>query len=664
MTDKQMIYQVALDVPLRRLFDYLPLNDTLLARGTRVKVPFGRQHRIGIVMGQIEKSTIPIEQLKVISEICETEPLFPSTLCDFIEITSRYYHHPIGEVTFTGIPAGIRLGKSIDKFKESPHSPVIEKDGLTLNADQQSALDAILLKKDEFQPFLLEGITGSGKTEVYLQAASQMLQEQKQVLILVPEISLTPQTHARFVARFGESVVCFHSRMTPSQRFEAWMKVRNATASIVIGTRSAIFLPFAKLGLLVIDEEHDPSFKQQEGFRYSARDLGVLRAKMLSCPIILGSATPAFETIHNAKSGKYHWLHLSTRATKAHLPDMTLMDVRHNKLQAGLSAALLKNIEDSLTAGQQVLLFINRRGYAPTFMCYACGWLAQCERCDARLTYHHKNHTLICHHCLHHRKIPSSCPDCQTKDLHPVGQGTERLEDFLQERFPNVAMARIDSDSTRKKGSLESLLGKAQNKEAQLLIGTQMLAKGHHFPHLNMVAIVDADGGLFSVDFRAVERMAQLLIQVAGRAGRVHEAGKVIIQTFHPDHPLLQHILHQDYPQLAKGLLEEREKSQLPPFSHLALIRAHGTNPHIPEALLKELQMASQHIPNSKVSILGPVPAPMLKRQGQFRYQLLVQAADRKPLHHMLTFLTSILETSKLGKKARWSLDVDPIEMF
>lgn len=652
MTNEQVIYQVALDVPLRRLFDYLPPNaQARIERGTRVKVPFGRQHRIGIVMAQSQNSTIPNEQLKAISEVCEDDPLFPSTLCDFIERTAQYYHHAIGEVVFTGVPTGIRLGKSIEKAKESAFSPVLQKTGLTLNADQQAALDAILLKKNSFQPFLLEGITGSGKTEVYLQAVAQMLEAKSQVLILVPEISLTPQTHARFVERFGMSVVCFHSRMTPKQRLEAWMKVRQSQASIVIGTRSAIFLPFVNLGLIVIDEEHDPSFKQQEGFRYSARDLGVLRAKMVNCPIVLGSATPAFETIHNAKCEKYHWLRLSHRATSAHLPAMTLMDVRHNKLQAGLSAALLKNIEDSLNDGKQVLLFINRRGYAPTFMCYACGWLAQCERCDSRLTYHHKNQVLICHHCLHQRRLPNVCPDCQTKDLHPIGQGTERLEDFLQMRFPDVSMARIDSDVTRKKGSLEALLSKAQNKEAQLLIGTQMLAKGHHFPHLNMVAIVDADGGLFSVDFRAVERMAQLLIQVAGRAGRVHEAGKVIIQTFHPDHPLLQHILHQDYPQLAKGLLEEREKSQLPPFSHLALIRAQGTNPQVPEALLKELQIATQHLPNNKVSILGPVPAPMLKRQGQFRYQLLIQANDRKPLHHMLTFLTSVWKTRNLAKK-------------
>lgn len=664
MTAGVIIYQVALDVPLRRLFDYLPIKDDMriLPKGTRVKVPFGRQHRIGIIMGQQTHSTFTLEQLKAIDSVCDKTPLFPEELCEFIEKTAQYYHHPIGEVAFTGVPLAIRLGKPCESLPKN-ESTIFPNEALTLHPDQQNAVDIVLSKQDEFAPFLLEGITGSGKTEVYLQVAAAILQKQKQVLILVPEISLTPQTQERFIARFGD-VICFHSRMTPKQRLQAWLKVRYQQARIIIGTRSAIFLPFANLGLIVIDEEHDASFKQQEGFRYLARDVAVLRAKRVQCPIILGSATPSFETIYNAQTGKYHWLRLPVRATCATLPEMILMDIRHNKLEAGLSNALIKELEDSLKKNQQVLLFINRRGFSPTFMCYGCGWLAECERCDCRLTFHYKKQMLICHHCLHQRPEPQACPKCQATDLHPVGQGTERLESFLQMRFPDITMARIDSDSTRKKGSLEELLEKAKSKEAQLLIGTQMLAKGHHFPHLGMVAIVDADGGLFSVDFRSIERMAQLIIQVAGRAGRVHEAGRVIIQTFHPDEPLLQHILHQDYAELAKELLLERQRSALPPFSHLALIRASANNPHLPETLLKEVQQALQNASQGQVSILGPVAAPMLKRQGQFRYQLLVQASQRKPLHQLLHYSTIILEKSKLGKKVRWSLDVDPIEMF
>ncbi|MBS0288927.1 MAG: primosomal protein N' [Proteobacteria bacterium] len=667
MGTKQQIFQVALDVPLRRLFDYLsPCEEVSLCRGMRVKVPFGRQSRIGIILNQTDTSCVPANQLKAISQLCDTEALFPLSLCDFIVKTAAYYHHPIGEVAFSGLPRGIKLGKPINFPVDETSYLVdeIEHHALQLNLDQQKALDAIVLKQSSFQVFLLEGITGSGKTEIYLQAASHLLLKQKQVLVLVPEISLTPQTQDRFKARFGQEVICFHSKMTSKQRLEAWLKVRHHKAAIVIGTRSSIFLPFSNLGMIIIDEEHDPSFKQQEGFRYSARDLGVLRAKMANCPIILGSATPSFESIFNAKNGKYQELHLTKRATNTALASMTLLDIRHNKLEAGLSKVLLKEIEQNLKQDKQVLLFINRRGYAPIYLCYDCSWIAQCDHCDARLTYHHKKQVLICHHCLKQRSLPLNCPACHQAQLNPVGQGTEKLEAFLQVHFPHTVIARIDSDVTGKKGHLESLLSKAKNKEAQLLIGTQILAKGHHFPHLGMVAVVDADGGLFSVDFRSVERMAQLLIQVAGRAGRVHEAGKVFIQTFHPQHPLLQSILHQNYLKLAEQLLQERQAYHLPPYTYFALIRAQGPKKQMAESLLTQIQQQLQKQQNKAITISGPVPAPMLKRQGLYRYQLLLQAKERKPLHQMLSYSTAILENSKLAKKVHWSLDVDPIEMF
>lgn len=668
MKAKQLFYHVALPVPLRRLFDYLPPENqageapAVLQRGTRVRVPFGKRELTGLVMGHAHTSTLAFDQLKNITRTCEPEPLFPASLCDLIELTAHYYHHPIGEVAFTGLPLAIRQGKNWKDITPTHSSNVISHAPLTLNADQQLAVTTILAA-NHFQTFLLEGITGSGKTEVYLQVADQILQQQKQVLILVPEISLTPQTQARFEQRFGQAIVCYHSRMTPAQRVAAWVKIRYQQAAIVIGTRSAIFLPFTQLGLIVIDEEHDPSFKQQEGFRYCARDVAVLRAKLQQCPIILGSATPSFESLFNAKQQKYTWLSLKARATDAPLPTITLLDIRHKKLTAGLSNHLLAEIANHSQTGQ-VLLFINRRGYAPTYLCYGCGWMAQCQKCDARMTYHYQQQVLICHHCLKQQKVPLTCPACQGNELNPIGQGTERLEQVLNQHFPHLKIARIDSDMTRKKGELENLLQIAQNKEADILIGTQILAKGHHFPHLSMVAIVDVDGGLFSVDFRAIERMAQLIIQVAGRAGRVHTAGKVFIQTFHPEHPMLQHILQQNYRELADNLLHERQQYQLPPFSHFALLRAQATQEQLPLSLLKQVQqwLARKNLPH--IQVQGPIPAPMAKRQGAFRYQLLLQSPSRKPLHAMLNDLTTYLEQSKLSKRLRWSLDVDPREMY
>lgn len=659
------IYQVALDVPLRRLFDYkAPENHGLaLTRGTRVRVPFGRQTLTGIILGISSESTFQAEQLKSIQSVCDSTAIFPDDLCTFIEKAALYYHHSIGEVAFCGTPSLLREGKTAIALEDVAVNEVVSSD-LVLNEEQSLALSTILQARAEFKPFLLDGITGSGKTEIYLRAAQILSEQQHQILILVPEISLTPQTQQRFIERFGNQVICYHSRMTPKARFAAWLKVQQGRANIIVGTRSSIFLPFTKLGLIVVDEEHDASFKQQEGFRYSARDMAVVRAKLANCPIVLGSATPAFESLHNAQTGKYHHLVLTSRAVKAQLPKITHLDIRHNKLDGGLSAQLIARMETHLKQQGQVLLFINRRGFAPTYLCYGCGWIAECKRCDARLTYHQRKNALICHHCSYQCAITKVCPGCQSEDLHPIGQGTEKIEEILSKRFSNIPIARIDSDATRKKGSLEALLAKAQNNEIPLLIGTQMLAKGHHFPHLTLVAIVDADGGLFSVDFRAVERMAQLLIQVAGRAGRVHQAGEVVIQTCFPSHPLLQQIREQNYPQLAQTLLEERAHCRLPPFSHLALVRAHASDPELPLALLTQVQQELTKLQIKDVEILGPVPAPMYRRQGNYRYQLLIQAQTRKPLHQVLSYSTTILEKSALAKRLRWSLDVDPLEMF
>lgn len=661
----ELIYKVALPVPLQRLFDYLPPVDasSILARGTRIKVPFGRQERIGIIFDHASQSTLPITQLKPIIAECDPLPLFPESLCDFILKASRYYHHAIGEVAFTGLPPSLRQGKALKSMDYAREVSPILSQSLTLNTEQLYAVQTILAHAISFQPFLLEGITGSGKTEVYLQITANILAAQKQILVLVPEISLTPQTLARFQTRFHHYVCAYHSRITASERTRVWQRVRANEPIIVIGTRSAVFLPFMNMGLIIIDEEHDLSFKQQEGFRYSARDLAVLRAQQSDCPIVLGSATPSFETLANVASEKYQKLSLPYRATAASLPHMHLIDVRHKKLNCGLSSQLIARIKHHLEHQGQVLLFINRRGYSPTLMCYDCGWIAECSRCDARLTYHHKKKLLICHHCLQQRKAPLECATCHAQALHPIGQGTERIEQALTEIFPELNIARIDSDATRQKGSLDRLLNLAEKNEARLLIGTQMLAKGHHFPHLSLVGIVDADGGLFSTDFRAIEKMAQLIIQVAGRAGRVHHAGEVVIQTFHPDHPLLQQMLKQDYQALAQHLLAERHECQLPPFSHWALLRAESLQSEYSEKFLHTLQQ--QLVTKSTaVKILGPIPAVMSKRQGHYRFQLLLQSQDRKSLHDVLSYSTDLLEGNKFRKKVRWSLDVDPIEIL
>lgn len=652
------IIKVAIDIPLRTLFDYLPCNDEVLQRGQRVMVPFGKKTVMGIVMRIDNQTSLSIDALKPIQQVCESYPLFPDSLCQFFEKVAQYYHHPIGEVAFSSLPTALRQGKACSL--EDPTSASIHN-GLVLNDEQQLVLKKILAPSEK-TAFLLQGITGSGKTEIYLEACAQQILNGKQVLMLIPEISLTPQTANRFIARFGESVSLFHSQMTPTKRLQTWMNVRSHKAHVVVGTRSSLFLPFMNLGLIIVDEEHDLSFKQQEGLRYSARDMAVLRAQLAQGKVILGSATPSVESTVNAQNQKYEWLFLNRRIND-NLPKITLLDIRHNQLNAGISNALMANIEAELKKGGQVLLFINRRGFAPVMMCYDCTWFAECKRCDARLTYHQAKAVLICHHCTHTQKLPLCCPQCQSKEIHPLGQGTERLEEYLQAKFPDYAIARIDSDVTRKKGSLETLLDKARNHEAQILIGTQILAKGHHFPHLSMVAILDADGGLFSIDFRAIERMAQLIIQVAGRAGRAHTAGEVFIQTFHPEHPLLKLLLQQDYKAIVEELILERQKAQLPPFSHLALIRAQATQPEQVESVLQAMQAQLKQI-NPHVKVLGPVTAPMHKRQGQYRFQLLIQAPQRAPLHHLLQNAREWLENSKPAKKVRWSIDVDPLEMY
>jgi primosomal protein N' (replication factor Y) len=539
-----------------------------------------------------------------------------------------------------------------------------EQHRVTLNREQGRAVGAVADAFGRFRPFLLEGVTGSGKTEVYLRLIERALARQLQVLVLVPEIGLTPQLHRRLQRRIEAPLAVLHSGLPEGERATAWLRARDGQAAVLLGTRSAVFTPLPRLGLILVDEEHDLSFKQQDGFRYSARDVAVRRAQLQLCPVVLGTATPSLETLHNARSGRYGWLRLRERAGSARPPRLDLLDIRSQPLRAGLSPVLLRMMEEQLAAANQVLLFLNRRGYAPVLICHDCGWVAECPHCDARLTLHRSVNRLCCHHCGYQRGLISACAACGGADLRRLGQGTERLEGDLSELFPAVSLARIDRDSTRRKGEMERLLNAARQGEHGILLGTQMLAKGHHFPNVTLVGILDLDQGLYGTDYRASERMAQLLVQVAGRAGRAEKAGRVVVQTRHPDHPLLLTLIRQGYAAFAEEALRERASASLPPFSYQALLRAEASQPELAQRFLQEAQAAAAVQARGDVELWGPVPAPMERRAGRFRAQLLVQAPRRRPLQAFLLRWVPELYRLRDVRRVRWSVDVDPQEVL
>jgi primosomal protein N' (replication factor Y) len=531
-----------------------------------------------------------------------------------------------------------------------------------LNPAQRQAVESVTEHMGTGSRFLLQGVTGSGKTEVYLELIEKVIEAGLQTLVLVPEIGLTPQLLRRFRERLGNSIAVLHSGLNDSERHCAWAMASSGEAQVIIGTRSAVFTPLERPGLIIIDEEHDASLKQQDGFRYHARDLAVMRAHRLAIPIVLGSATPSLESLRRCEEGAYELLRLPQRAGTAKPPNIKLLDMRKGQQKDGLSGVLIDEIHRHLKRQGQVLLFLNRRGFAPTLLCEDCGWIAHCQRCDARMTWHEGSRLLRCHHCGAEQAIPRQCGDCGSERLYPLGQGTERIEQTLTEVFPDVTIERIDRDSTRRKGALESSLARAHAGESRILIGTQMLAKGHDFPGVTLVGILDCDQGLFSADFRAAERMAQLITQVAGRAGRAERQGEVLIQTRNPDHPLLQTLIHKGFEAFSKELLEERRMAGLPPFAYLALLRVEAQQREAPARFISQLLEALPRIED--VDLLGPVPAPMEKRAGRFRYQLLISAWERGPLHAQLHQLMHLICGMPGTRKVRWSLDVDPVEMF
>jgi len=534
--------------------------------------------------------------------------------------------------------------------------------GPTLNEDQQKAIEA-LRSGDSFGAWLIEGVTGSGKTEVYLQRMQDIIDGGRQVLVLVPEIGLTPQLVSRLRKRLGIEPALLHSALGDTERLAAWRAARSGAARLVVGTRSAIFTPLRNPGLIVVDEEHDHSFKQQEGLRYSARDLAIVRAKHLDIPVILGTATPTLEMLHHCRNGNYTLLRLPRRAGDAKPPAVRLIDTTKAPATDGLSEPLAAAIRGHLDAGGQALIFLNRRGFAPTLICSSCGHVAGCDRCDSRLTVHARSRQLRCHHCGHIRPLDTTCSECGEM-VKPLGEGTERLEDALQQRFPHHTVTRVDSDSTQRKGAMHEALDQAREGAADILVGTQMLSKGHHFPKLSLVGIVNADQGLFGTDFRSAERMAQSIVQVAGRAGRASRPGEVLIQTAFPEHAFWLTLIEGGYERVADEALAEREVTRWPPFTRLALLRSAA---HQRDDALGFLETARQLLEDrcgDRLRVLGPVDAPMARKAGRYRAQLLLQSSDRPTLHNVLRELRPALEQDPAARKVRWSIDVDPIELF
>jgi primosomal protein N' (replication factor Y) len=666
---KPRIFHVAIpSVPFFEFFDYLAPHECPLEplrAGIRLEVPFGKRTKIAFLMATSFECHYPLEKLKPILRIIDNDPLLGDLDLQLLHWVSSYYHHPIGEVMSAAFPIALRQGKEA-VIKKMPASRENEKTStpLVCNSAQQHAIDEITHSLGKFGVFLLDGVTGSGKTEVYMQLIQTVLDKKQQVLVLVPEITLTPQLQERFEARFNTLIAISHSKLTDTQRKNAWLLMHSGACSLLLGTRSALFTPMPRLGLIILDEEHDSSFKQQEGFRFSARDVAIMRGKFTHIPVLLGSATPSLESLYNVNQARYHHLPLPERAGCALPPIVEIIDIRQQKLQEGVSPILLSEMHLTLARNEQVLLFLNRRGFAPTLMCNECGWVARCIHCDANLVIHRHKSLLRCHHCGTEHRLINACPACQMHNLVSIGLGTERIESVLASLFADKTVIRLDRDSTSHKGALEDYLAQIHAGEAHIILGTQLLAKGHHFPNVTLVAILDVDSGLFSTDFHSGEKLAQLIVQVSGRAGREQKQGKVMLQTRQPAHPLLVELLRNGYSRFATLALQERELAKLPPFSYQALFRAHSDKEEVPANFLQSIADLAQTVNESQVQILGPIPAPMARRAGQYRYQLLLQHESRNGLHRLLRQLVPLISGINAGQKVRWSIDVDPVDLY
>ena len=657
------VLRVALDLPLHRLFDYVADQASAADVGLRVRVPFGRSEKLGVIVAVVDDSDWPVEQLKPAGEILRDLAPLPRDFFGLCEFASTYYQAAFGEVVMQALPVGLKRLDPPTRRNTRPAGISAAGRRPDLTAEQTVAVDAIEPAAG-FSACLLHGVTGSGKTEVYLRLVEKTQALGRQVLLLVPEINLTPQLEERVRARFPDTgVVSLHSELAEAARERNWRAAFAGEASIVLGTRLSIFVPLPRLGLIVVDEEHDASFKQQDGMRYSARDIAVFRARQLGIPILLGSATPSLETWANALGGRYGLLTLHERANpEATLPAVHVLDTRRMVLKEGVSEPLIAAIRERLVRGEQSLVFLNRRGYAPVLACPACGWVSRCTRCAANMVLHLADRRLRCHHCGCEHRVPKACPTCGNQDIHPFGRGTQRLEGWLQEQFPEARVLRVDRDSVKSRKQWEAVLERIHGGEADILVGTQMLAKGHDFPKLTLVGALGADAALFAADWRAPERLFAQLMQVAGRAGRAELKGEVLIQTQYPDHPLFAALVAHDYPGFAAAQLKEREQAGFPPYAFQAMLRAESPAMADAIAFLKlaaALPVIGEH---ENVFIYDPVPMKMARLANLERGQLLAESHSRPALQAFLPRWREAIEGLKAPSKLRWHIEVDPLE--
>ena len=655
----KFFYNIAIAIPLRQAFTYH--SNQQIIPGTRVAVKFGRTNKLGIVIEVIRKTDI---KTKPIHMVLDDLPIFSKTELKIFRWASNYYLHPIGEVISSFLPTNLRQTKNTFEAETiASNREIIEQNSefeTILNSEQIKAVK-FLNELEGFLPTLLHGVTGSGKTEVYIRCIYEQLLNNKSVLVLAPEIALTPQLESRVRNQFGDLVGVYHSKMTPSARYKAWKKFRCGEIRVIIGTRSAVMMPAPKLGLIIVDEEHDASYKQQEGFKFSARDIAIKRAQIIKIPIILGSATPSLRTLKLVEERKFKTVSLTKRVTQKSPPKFSILDINEVKLVSGLAPQAIEAISQTLKQKKQAMIFINRRGFAPQFICSYCDWKAMCNSCDSSLVFHHQAARLICHRCDSAFGVPTHCPSCSKSQLSLLGTGTEQLEETLKALFPKTSIHRMDRDSTTKAGSLETILSEIKNSDTGILIGTQMLIKGHDFPNLELVVTVDVDQGITSLNSSAVEEMGQQLIQVAGRAGRSDGNATVLVQSRYVNDQNLLQLKNGNYLNFAKSLMEQRQATNQPPYTFEATIKASSPKA---QTNIEMLTYAKQFIDPSKCVLIGPIPAMQSKVRGSYHHHLLIQAKTRTGLNKLLVLLSDFLSKDKnnISKKVRWSINVDPLE--
>jgi primosomal protein N' (replication factor Y) (superfamily II helicase) len=718
--------RVAVDRPLDQLFDYACHEGALPAPGQRVRVTFGRSEQTGVVMETGQPPGVDRARIRPLGAILDPEPILSGPIIELLQFASRYYHHPIGEAVLNALPPALRKGLplpmpapaeprwrlcvdathprlgprqkaivqglatsgaalALDALGDltglalrrpelqrlADHgiveavvdeaAPPTRGPGVALTPEQRQAVTAIEAELGHRSVFLLDGVTGSGKTEVYLESAAAAIARGLQALILVPEIALTPQLVRRISLRFPGQVAALHSGLPAGERLRVWDAARRGERALLLGTRSALFTPLPRLGLLVVDEEHDPAYKQQDGLRYHARDLAIMRGHIESVPVVLGSATPTLESLAKTRDGHYRRLPLGTRPDGSLPPPVRCVDTRVHRTDEGLSIPLLDAMRTALRDGRQCFILLNRRGFARVLACDHCGWVSDCPHCDARLTVHADARRSVCHLCGFNQPLAEQCPDCG-QELSRQGLGTQRLERALSRHFPDVPLVRLDRDSVRRRGELERCLETIRAMDAGIVVGTQMLAKGHDFPRVGLVGVIDVDQGLFSVDLRAAEQTLQLVLQAAGRAGRGGDPGVVLVQTGHPEHPLMQALQGGDYGSMVAPLLAERRKAGMPPFGFLALVRVDAPTP---EASARHAEDIARQLRSHArgVRILGPAPAPRHRVNRRYREQILLASPTRKALHQTLTRARDAWQQQPLPRNLRVSIDVDPITL-